>query len=542
MTRRSTFTDQSVTYGAIGATLDPDFLRYPPAGYRPAEDSVRLGSGAERFERAAESLMTWGIQRGAGFTVTDVSEGTGAQYPGIVYGPDGAPLAEQPGPRSEVRYAADGTQYITAGMTATLQRKRRVGTARTPVLVVYVIDEPKRIGFAYGTTSHGPETVRSPSSSSTATTTPCGSRSVRSWPRRAACTCSPGRGSASTAATSPAASCAPCTPRAACRRGIRPAARRTGARRWAAARICRRGRAASRLRRLPARAVLPRAVRVLRLQHLHVRRAARGATVRLRGPGDQRGADVAARARGIRGADPTGADRVLRRRHARPCCRRPTSPRCSAQCATSSASPTGAEVTTEANPDSVGADDLVRLAEGGFTRVSFGMQSAVPHVLAALDRTHDPGRDPARRRLGARRRTRREPRPHLRHAGGVARRLARQRSSTPSPSSPTTSAHTRSSSRRARSSRGRSGAASSPRPTTTSRPTCTSSPTSLLAAAGLRLVRGQQLGDRRRASHHGTTSATGGATTGGASAPARTATSAACAGGTPSTRRPTPTV
>jgi len=54
----------------------------------------------------------------------------------------------------------------------------------------------------------------------------------------------------------------------------------------------------------------------------------------------------------------------------------------------------GAEVTTEANPDSVGPDDLARLAAGGFTRVSFGMQSAVPHVLAALDRTHDPERVP----------------------------------------------------------------------------------------------------------------------------------------------------
>src|SRR5690606_33607698 len=28
--------------------------------------------------------------------------------------------------------------------------------------------------------------------------------------------------------------------------------------------------------------------------------------------------------------------------------------------------------------------------EAGFTRVSFGMQSAVPHVLTTLDRTHDP--------------------------------------------------------------------------------------------------------------------------------------------------------
>jgi oxygen-independent coproporphyrinogen-3 oxidase len=54
----------------------------------------------------------------------------------------------------------------------------------------------------------------------------------------------------------------------------------------------------------------------------------------------------------------------------------------------------GAEVTTEANPDSVDRDSLARLREAGFTRVSFGMQSAVPHVLATLDRTHDPDRVP----------------------------------------------------------------------------------------------------------------------------------------------------
>ncbi len=52
----------------------------------------------------------------------------------------------------------------------------------------------------------------------------------------------------------------------------------------------------------------------------------------------------------------------------------------------------GAEVTTEANPDSVDAAALDELRAGGFTRVSFGMQSAVPHVLATLDRTHTPGR------------------------------------------------------------------------------------------------------------------------------------------------------
>ncbi len=55
----------------------------------------------------------------------------------------------------------------------------------------------------------------------------------------------------------------------------------------------------------------------------------------------------------------------------------------------------GAEVTTESNPDSVDLAALESLRAQGFTRISFGMQSAVPHVLAVLDRTHDPRRVPA---------------------------------------------------------------------------------------------------------------------------------------------------
>lgn len=54
----------------------------------------------------------------------------------------------------------------------------------------------------------------------------------------------------------------------------------------------------------------------------------------------------------------------------------------------------GAEVTTEANPDSVSPESLAELREGGFTRISFGMQSAARHVLSVLDRTHDPERVP----------------------------------------------------------------------------------------------------------------------------------------------------
>ncbi|HEU5354658.1 MAG TPA: radical SAM family heme chaperone HemW [Actinocrinis sp.] len=51
-----------------------------------------------------------------------------------------------------------------------------------------------------------------------------------------------------------------------------------------------------------------------------------------------------------------------------------------------------AEITTEANPESVDEKYLVELAEGGFNRVSFGMQSARKHVLEVLERGHTPGR------------------------------------------------------------------------------------------------------------------------------------------------------
>lgn len=49
------------------------------------------------------------------------------------------------------------------------------------------------------------------------------------------------------------------------------------------------------------------------------------------------------------------------------------------------------EVTTEANPESVTKAELAALGDAGFTRVSFGMQSARPHVLEVLDRQHTPG-------------------------------------------------------------------------------------------------------------------------------------------------------
>jgi len=62
-----------------------------------------------------------------------------------------------------------------------------------------------------------------------------------------------------------------------------------------------------------------------------------------------------------------------------------------------------AEVTTEANPESTSPALFEALLAAGYTRISLGMQSTAPHVLATLDRTHRPGRalDAAREALAA---------------------------------------------------------------------------------------------------------------------------------------------
>lgn len=155
--RRSTFSDQPVTYGAVGGTQAADLLYYPPQGYRPLERRARLGSGDERFEAAAQSLMTWGVQRASGILVTDVNEGTGVQYEGIEFGPDGVPRGMREHRPSEDVFADDGSPFIQNGMTAVLKIPFGPFHVSAPVRVVYVVDEPMRRGFAYGTLQGHPE-------------------------------------------------------------------------------------------------------------------------------------------------------------------------------------------------------------------------------------------------------------------------------------------------------------------------------------------------------------------------------------------------
>ncbi|GAB3805224.1 hypothetical protein GCM10028798_26690 [Humibacter antri] len=152
--RRSTFTDQPVTYAAVGATLAHDLTQHPPKGYRPRSRSIRLGSGDERFTTSARALMTWGVQRGSGVEVTHLDPGTGEEYAGVRYAADGTPERLEPHHGTEAVFDEDGHPYIANGMTAVLRLPFGPFHVNAPVRVVYVIEEEHRVGFGYGT-MHG---------------------------------------------------------------------------------------------------------------------------------------------------------------------------------------------------------------------------------------------------------------------------------------------------------------------------------------------------------------------------------------------------
>jgi uncharacterized protein (UPF0548 family) len=95
-----------LTYPEVGATAGP-----LPAGYHHVRDSAVIGTGRARFDEAADAVMRWGMLRGAGIRVTASTE------------------------RADV-----GSEGLVG-----------LGPVRAPCRVVYVIDEPDRRGFAYGT-------------------------------------------------------------------------------------------------------------------------------------------------------------------------------------------------------------------------------------------------------------------------------------------------------------------------------------------------------------------------------------------------------
>lgn len=145
MIRRSTHVEHEVLYAAVGASADPELLRFPPEGSTAYFEEQRLGSGAERFLTASSLLMTWGAPRGAGIQVTEIEPGDGGNYAGVVFNSAGVP--EVPA-EPELQFGPDGDPYLTPGTTARL-RWPETQVSRL-VRVVYTLDEPTRVGYALG--------------------------------------------------------------------------------------------------------------------------------------------------------------------------------------------------------------------------------------------------------------------------------------------------------------------------------------------------------------------------------------------------------
>ena len=104
--RLSDLADLSFTYPEVGATAGP-----PPQGYHHLHASAVIGHGRTRFEEATAEVMRWGMLRGAGLHVDATTD-----------------------------VAVVGSEVIVG-----------LGPLRAPCRVVYVVTEPNRRGFAYGT-------------------------------------------------------------------------------------------------------------------------------------------------------------------------------------------------------------------------------------------------------------------------------------------------------------------------------------------------------------------------------------------------------
>ena len=105
MVKLSDLDGAPLTYPDVGATA-----AQMPTGYRQVRASRRIGTGRTRFEQAAEAVLRYGMLRGAGLRVTATTE-----------------------------VARPGADVLG-----------RLGPFAAPCRVIYVIDEPNRRGFAYG--------------------------------------------------------------------------------------------------------------------------------------------------------------------------------------------------------------------------------------------------------------------------------------------------------------------------------------------------------------------------------------------------------
>jgi uncharacterized protein (UPF0548 family) len=111
---------------------------------------VRLGSGAERFSQAVDTIMSWDLYRGSGIAVQVLSHGEPGAYTGVRFADDGTPIA--PATLSaEERFTADGIPFVSSGASARLSGRVGIYRVTSRVRVVSVVEDERRVSVTFGT-------------------------------------------------------------------------------------------------------------------------------------------------------------------------------------------------------------------------------------------------------------------------------------------------------------------------------------------------------------------------------------------------------
>lgn len=159
--RHRSLWERPVSYGAVGATRDDDLLRHPPVGFRPMVRRVRLGAGDARWTYAWTQTLTWGIQKLSGFRIEHADTPaavTDFSYTPVHFDEEGVPVVPATTDiAGEPVFGPEGEAYLRSGDTANLLLGIGRFSLKIPVRVVYVVDEPTRKGFGYGTLDGHPE-------------------------------------------------------------------------------------------------------------------------------------------------------------------------------------------------------------------------------------------------------------------------------------------------------------------------------------------------------------------------------------------------
>lgn len=126
-------------YAPVGATRSEDHTGARPCRYPISEVRAPIGSGQARWEYAWKETLSWGIQRRAGYSIL----------------PLGQPQTATGNP---VHHELLDAAYPRVLPDLTVQLRRHVGPLpmKMPIRVVYVLDEPNRKGFAFGTLAGHP--------------------------------------------------------------------------------------------------------------------------------------------------------------------------------------------------------------------------------------------------------------------------------------------------------------------------------------------------------------------------------------------------